>query len=273
MSFKYERLPMLCHFCGILGHDLKHCATHFAVEKNGGQLECQYGDFLRAAGGRLRISASKHTSSKSNAEEGIGSVPTQNPIQSVQEWLMETMAAKKNGLGNPSSIDESDPMNPRTVTENTHDDSVDYDCHDNVKEKNALRMGLGPKIQQNVQDNIELNEGINEGLSFPKTDEGQTDCNSTEFQSHVQSTKNTISDTHGPIISKPKGTWTHINRMDFGLSGLTRAIMLLGLGKRDPRESNTWQDKEQNIKRGKVSNDEGSNDYVSVGVESHPCQE
>ena len=60
--------------------------------------------------------------------------------------------------------------------------------------------------------------------------------------------------------------------MDFGLSGLTRAIMLLGLGKRDPQESNNWQDKEQNIKQGKVSNDEGSNDYVSVGVESHPCQ-
>lgn len=26
VSFKYERLPMFCHFCGILGHDLKHCA-------------------------------------------------------------------------------------------------------------------------------------------------------------------------------------------------------------------------------------------------------
>ena len=135
-------------------------------------MEYQYGDFLKAARGRPRISASKYTSSKSNAEEGTGSVPKQNPIQSVQEWLMETMAAKKNGLGNPSSIDESDPVNPRIVTENKHDDSVDYDCHDNVKEKNALRMGLGPKIQQNVQDNIELNEGINEGLSFPKTDEG-----------------------------------------------------------------------------------------------------
>ena len=26
VTFKYERLPMFCHFCGVLGHNLKHCA-------------------------------------------------------------------------------------------------------------------------------------------------------------------------------------------------------------------------------------------------------
>ena len=36
VSFKYERLPIFCHYCGILGHDLKHCAAHYAVEKIGG---------------------------------------------------------------------------------------------------------------------------------------------------------------------------------------------------------------------------------------------
>ena len=87
---------------------------------------------------------------------------------------MEMMAARKNGSGNRSSIDESDPVNPGTVTENTHDDSVDYDCHDNVGEKNALGMGLGPKIQQNVQDNIELNEGIlMRDYPFPKWMKGK----------------------------------------------------------------------------------------------------
>ena len=34
-SFKYERLGMFCYFCGFVGHDLKHCAGFFAVEKNG----------------------------------------------------------------------------------------------------------------------------------------------------------------------------------------------------------------------------------------------
>ena len=43
VSFKYERLPMFCHFCGILGHDLKHCATHFVVEKQGRRLNINMG--------------------------------------------------------------------------------------------------------------------------------------------------------------------------------------------------------------------------------------
>lgn len=52
VSFKYERLPMFCHSCGVLGHDLKHCAKHFARMKNSKEVECQYGDWLRANGGQ-----------------------------------------------------------------------------------------------------------------------------------------------------------------------------------------------------------------------------
>ena len=52
VSFKYERLPMFCHFCGVLGHDLKHCAKHFAWMKNSKEVECQYGDWLRVNGGQ-----------------------------------------------------------------------------------------------------------------------------------------------------------------------------------------------------------------------------
>lgn len=35
VSFKYERLPMLCHYYGLLGHDTRHCAGHYAASKNG----------------------------------------------------------------------------------------------------------------------------------------------------------------------------------------------------------------------------------------------
>ena len=51
VSFKYERLPMFCQYCEILGHDLKYCAAHFVAEKNGGHVEYQFGDFLKATGG------------------------------------------------------------------------------------------------------------------------------------------------------------------------------------------------------------------------------
>ena len=38
VSFKYERLPIFCHYYGILGHDLRHYVAHYAVEKKGDRI-------------------------------------------------------------------------------------------------------------------------------------------------------------------------------------------------------------------------------------------
>ena len=38
VSFKYERLPIFCHYYGILGHDLRHYAAHYAMEKKGDRI-------------------------------------------------------------------------------------------------------------------------------------------------------------------------------------------------------------------------------------------
>lgn len=43
---------MLCHYCGVLGNDLRHCASYFAASKQGAEVELQYGDRLKATGGR-----------------------------------------------------------------------------------------------------------------------------------------------------------------------------------------------------------------------------
>ena len=44
VMFKYERLALFCHYCGLLGHDLRHCAQYFGATKNGEEAKCQYGD-------------------------------------------------------------------------------------------------------------------------------------------------------------------------------------------------------------------------------------
>ena len=38
-TFKYERLPMFCHYCGLLGHDIKHCANYFVLMKSGKEVQ------------------------------------------------------------------------------------------------------------------------------------------------------------------------------------------------------------------------------------------
>lgn len=41
---------MLCHFYRLLGHDIQHYAGHYAASKNGKEVVCQYGDWLKAMG-------------------------------------------------------------------------------------------------------------------------------------------------------------------------------------------------------------------------------
>lgn len=61
VNFKYERLPLFCHYCGLLGHDTKHCVSYYATLKNEGEVVCPYGDWLKA--GRLRTSSPVERSS------------------------------------------------------------------------------------------------------------------------------------------------------------------------------------------------------------------
>ena len=61
ITYKYKRLPILSHFCGLFGHDLHHCARHFSATRNGGEMEFQYGDWLKATGGRYRLLPKRKT--------------------------------------------------------------------------------------------------------------------------------------------------------------------------------------------------------------------
>nr|XP_023915393.1 uncharacterized protein At4g02000-like [Quercus suber] len=40
VSFRYERLPLLYHYCGLLGHDLKHCVQYYELTKENKDVAC-----------------------------------------------------------------------------------------------------------------------------------------------------------------------------------------------------------------------------------------
>ena len=85
VSFKYERLPLFCHYCGMLGHDVKHCASHFAIIQNEGEIEYQYGDSLRAMGGQPRSFSPRKTGASAGAarEQQFGKSTCNSPREMV----------------------------------------------------------------------------------------------------------------------------------------------------------------------------------------------
>ena len=74
---------MHCHVCGMLGHDLKHCASYIACTKIG-EVVCQYSEWLKAIGGchrsppkrelELKWAAMEEQSGENSADVEVGVV-------------------------------------------------------------------------------------------------------------------------------------------------------------------------------------------------------
>ncbi|KAK9984275.1 hypothetical protein SO802_033800 [Lithocarpus litseifolius] len=190
------------------GHDLKNCAAHFAAEKQGRRIECQYGDFLKATGSRPRATTTKSAFSMPHTEDGNGSTVKQNSGKAVQGEVQVQSAARENSMENPSNMDKGCSVNQGMGAKIVHGNNVNIECNANVQELIA-KTG-------------ELNADM--GL-FP-----------VESSEHVVFDSNTLLDKDGPSKFKPIGTWTRINSIEFGLGGFTKAITIPSLGKRNSRE-------------------------------------
>ena len=95
VDLKYERLPVFCHFCGLLGHDLRHCAQYFCHTKDGKVVHCCYGEWLKAVGGRARLPLRRETGvEKTEKQSGPrqsgamedGSSAGENPTEATSEF-------------------------------------------------------------------------------------------------------------------------------------------------------------------------------------------
>ena len=258
VHFKYERLPLFCHFCGMLGHDLKHCAVHYAAEKNGGSMEYPYGEFLKAAGGCVRVVQTQKFNPKSNLEEGKGKVTESSVV--VDVW--KTVVVMEESPKSSKAVDEDEAVNLGEIFSNMEANVVGKDCaevteimvthkEDNYSPKNfgdaifSVDVARENRMTEAAHMHVPLNNlNTPTGLEVP-----------------------------GPSSVKSKSTWTRINRMDFGLGGLARAIAMSGLGKRELSDEDYEYDEQQRNKRCKQDEVEGSFADILAGVDSHPCQE
>lgn len=97
---------MFCHYCGVLGHDVKLCASHFAIFKNGGEIAYQYGDFLRAIGGRPRPLPSKNAGSRTDWDQCSGDLKNDR-FSPIGNFYGET-AVERMRNGNPNTMEEGE---------------------------------------------------------------------------------------------------------------------------------------------------------------------
>ena len=75
--FQVRATPNVCHYCGLLGHDLCHCASYFERKKSEEVGEFQYGNWLRANSGCPWSSTQRHTPryKKNEHEDGYKDGP------------------------------------------------------------------------------------------------------------------------------------------------------------------------------------------------------
>lgn len=118
---------MFFHYCGLLGHDLHHCALHFTRKKNGDGVDYQYGEWLKSKGGRAK------------------SPPKQSahPRRGFDADAEDVLGQKSNHIGVVVEL----PAVERETTEHMNN------CHD---EGNLVNFGIVPESQQHENKGIDI---------------------------------------------------------------------------------------------------------------------
>ena len=171
------------------------------------------------------------------------------------------------------------------VVEREHTDHVNS-CHD---EGNLVNYGIVPESQQHknkgfdtdfkgvdiacIKDNSNVGQGVDKVIEAVIRDNVDLSKESSPVQPVVRWASKGV----GPSSSQIQGKWTRLNRMDFGLCGITKALNLPILGKRGTylrtKMDISLGQEEQLVKRGKFNESSAKEDDILAGVVSHPCRE
>ncbi|KAK7849206.1 uncharacterized protein CFP56_003427 [Quercus suber] len=185
VTYKYERMPLFCHYCGILGHNLCHCPEHFAASKKTTPVEYQYGDWLKADNGRSR-SPTRRGMDSSRGVESIGRTDGRaTESNEVQETAAATARVK-------------DPSNSQRAQNGRHGCGGNViEVQEKISEDNAAPLLNVEKVMPSFTQGGNAEPNLNNESTVVHT--------TSSTLGHVESKPN-----------KPKATWTRLNRMEVG---------------------------------------------------------
>uniref|UniRef100_A0A7N2LJS9 DUF4283 domain-containing protein n=1 Tax=Quercus lobata TaxID=97700 RepID=A0A7N2LJS9_QUELO len=204
-------------------------------------------------------------------EEVGGNGSMKQPDQMVPS-MMVTVAIENSGK--PSEHNKADFVKVGVEAEVeagiTHVDGAD---HANMNELESKSVCPTPNLMPILKGNAESHTVCEEELMVSNVEVVQTETREARLYNNSLNNVDKPTGDFGPLTTRPNTTWTCINRMDFGLEGLDRAITLPSLGKRDVRETSSGQFEEHEAKRRRVLNEEYNFIDILAGVNNHPCRE
>ena len=243
VTHRYERLPIFCHYCGLLGHDVRHCAGFFAASKTGGEVDCQYGEWLKSMGA--------HSWSPPKSGQG-------RSIRRAEAEEEESYRGRKQ------------------QTQVAAEDAASAD-----KKGNDLRNNKDGEIPVTAADSPEVNACMIKG-DVTVTKLMASTCMEGNSVGPGGAEAKDVLDSNGEHglgktqigPSKPRPKWTRLLRMDCGPVEETKGELVKHLGKRSVsaimEEENANNIGMHGSKRGKTQND--LEVFAEARVLEHPCQ-
>ena len=287
---------MFCHHCGLLGHDIRHCESHFQLAKSGVEVEYQYGEWLKATGGRSQSPGKRHTEQTQKA--GSAKEKTGDDAHELRQHGKSGEAAAKEVFeGNPSWAERQNPSEPREsggVTDLPLQHSVinaELESRkemigvmeingDNGKESNDVHGTVGVNALKCMDPNLMVaTDAYKESIDGQGT-AGINVSVKENMASTVEPMQNNQMDSYmqdGSDVPKPKSTWVRMKHVDRGPKEKESGEIQSVLRKRTAMEI---RDKEGDMsieahggKRGKMEVHNRYSDKISARVDDHPCRE